>query len=309
VITKKESAKGGDGGIKMIAKKRKIFMKTILAATVIISSSTVLFQGLTQVAAAKEIEKKDIVMTSYDTISYQTAGESQSARARVPEGYVKANYTLTDNDLPYYRDKKPTDKDITRETAAEIGAQALWTVFDIDLEGKVLEMAYNPATADNRAIWEGCWWIDGKGKSTQNYFFSVDAVTGELHTVQYARTLKENASVGFDTTLAQNPQEYEMLARNVAEQYDVVPGAVKLAEYANQGTSSNDPTIDIRVTGENGEQAQISFSRYDKALLGIAYDSWCKEADVSAQNIEKEMQYWEEMSASESTENMIVPRQ
>lgn len=287
--------------------KRKSFVKTVLAAAVMIGSTTGLFQGLTQVAAANEIGKKDIIPTSYAAVSYPTVGTMQSAQENAPEGYKKANYTLVDNDLPYYRDKKPTASDISREAAAETGAQALWTVFNIELEGKVLEMAYNPATEDNRATWEGCWWIDGKGKSTQNYFFSVDAITGELHTIQYSRTLKENVSVGFDAALAQNPQEYEVLAKSAAEQFGAVHGLVKSAEYANQGSASNDPTIDIRVTGENGELAQISFSRYDKALLSIAFDSWCKEAAATAQKIEEEMKTWEAIP-SEGTGNTLVPR-
>ncbi|WP_310602309.1 hypothetical protein [Anaerosporobacter sp.] len=245
--------------------KQKNFLKAALAAAVIIGSTTVLQQGFAQAAV------------SNDSIY------SQSTQKNAAEGYKKANYTVVDDNLPYYRDKKPTAKDITRDTAAEIGAQAFWEVYNLDLEGKTLEMAYNPATEDNRATWVGTWWIDGKGKSTQNYFFSIDAETGELHSVQYSRTLKKKVSTGFDAKLAKNPEAYEALAKSMAEKYNAVHGSVKSAEYANQGVSSNDPTIDIRVTGENGEQAQISFSRYDKTLLSISYDSWCQEADALVQ--------------------------
>lgn len=287
--------------------KQKNLAKTALAAAVMIGSTTALFQGLTQAAAASEIGKKDIVPTSYIAAGYPTADTSPLTQQRVPEGYKKANYTLVDNDLEYYRDKKPTDKDISREAAAEIGAQGLWQVYNLDLEGKELEMAYNPATKVNRAIWEGRWWIDGKGKSTQQYFFSVDAITGELFSVQYNRTLKENTSVGFDGALAKNPQEYEALAKSVAEKYNLVHGLVKSIEYANQGYSGNDPTIDVRILGENGEQAQITFSRHDKALLGIAYDAWCKEADAIAKKIEEEMK--EEVSIHyEITELLLSPK-
>jgi len=293
--------------MKTLNTKRKSFAKTVIAAAVMIGSTTALFQGLTQVAAANEIGKKDIIPTSYAAVSYPAAGSLQSAQESAPKGYVKPTYTVVDNSLEAYRDRKPTANDISREEAAEVGVQALWSVFGLDLNGKTIEMGYNPAEDMVRAKWTGEYWIDGQsGPDHPVYGFTIDAVTGELHGIRDSRTLKENVSVGFDGALAQNPQEYEALAKRVAEQYNAVHGAVKSAEYASQGVTGNDPTISIRVSGENGEQAQISFSRYDKALLSIAFDSWCKEADAIAQKIEEEMKTWEEIPY-EGTENTLVP--
>lgn len=84
-----------------------------------------------------------------------------------------------------------------------------------------------------------------------------------------SRTLNEKVSVGFDAALAKNPQEYVALAKKLAEEYNVVHGAVKSVEYNGQGYSDNDPSISVDITGENGEIALMDFSRYDIALLGI----------------------------------------
>ena len=35
---------------------------------------------------------------------------------------------------------------MTKEDAAEIGAQALWEIFDLNLEGQVIEMGYQQAS-------------------------------------------------------------------------------------------------------------------------------------------------------------------
>ena len=82
----------------------------------------------------------------------------------LPDGYVKPDYQLADNDLEYYRDKKPTSADLSREAAAELGVQGLYRVFGLDMNGKTIEMAYNPAQNGHRATWEGNWWPDGKKK-------------------------------------------------------------------------------------------------------------------------------------------------
>lgn len=53
---------------------------------------------------------------------------------------------------------------------------------------------------------------------------------------------------------------------------------MKSVEYNGQGYANNDPTISIDITGENGEIALMSFSRYDKALLGISYNTEYKSS-------------------------------
>ncbi|MFC5590725.1 hypothetical protein ACFPRA_17615 [Sporosarcina soli] len=242
--------------------------KTILTATVVIGASTLLSMGILQGATAAEFNKTKTIPTSYT--SYVGDG-SQTVQNSLPEGYKPANYTIGAIDLDYYRNQTPMSKDMDKEDAAEIGAQAIWRVFDANLEGQVVEMGYQQATdSQPRSTWYAEVLINGE----RSYYFSVDSVTGELFSVgRWDRTLEVNVSVAFDPALDKNPQEFVTLAKELAEKHNVVHGAVKLVEYNGQGYSNNDPTISVDITGENGEIALMTFSRYDKELLGISYSA------------------------------------
>ena len=258
--------------------------KSVLAAAMIIGASTMMFQGFTQVAAAAEYNKTNTVPTSY--VSYMDQSSS-TAKNSQPEGYKKANYTVRDIDLEYYRNQTPTSKDMAKKDAAEIGAQALWSVYGLGLDGQVIEMGYQPATSDlPRSSWCGDVLINGK----LGYGFDVDSVTGELFGVTRSRTLDKNVSVAYDAALAKNPQEYAALAKKTAEKLNVVHGTVTSVEYNCQGYGSNDPDITFVIKGENGELASMTFSRYDKALLGISYNAKFKYAVEYMKQLEQKAQ-------------------
>lgn len=244
--------------------------KTLLAAAVVIGSGTLLFQGLTQAATEIEGNRSSTVPTSYASVAGDPPPAAQSG---LPEGYRKANYSVGAIDLEYYLDQAPTSKDMNREEAAEIGARTLWEIFGLDLEDQAIEIGYQRAT---ESLPRSNWYADVLIEGQRTYSFSVDSVTGELFSAGWARTLDNPVSVAFDAALQRNPQEYVDLAKRLAEKYNVVNGAVKTAEYNGQGYSGNDPTISVNVTGENGEIALMSFSRYDRALLGIVYDGMYK---------------------------------
>jgi len=255
-----------------------------LAAAVIIGTNTLLFQGFTQAVTVAEFKQTKMIPTRY--ANYIT-GSSQVAQNSLPDGYQKANYTVGAIDLEYYRNQTPTSKDMTKEEAAEIGAQALWKVFDLNLEGQVIEMGYQQAT---EGLPRSSWYADVLINGERMYYFSVDSVTGELFTIGRSRTLDEKVSVAFDAALAKNPQEYVVLAKKLAEKYNVVHSAVKSVEYNGQGYSNNDPTISVDITGENGEIALMTFSRYDKALLGIGYNTEYKSALEFNEKLIKQVQ-------------------
>lgn len=265
-------------------KKGGTMKKTLLAGALLIGAGTLAFQGVTHVVAASEYNKATAVPTSYvSTGEFSLSG----AKNTVPEGYQKANYRLGAIDLDYYKKHQPTAKDITKEEAAEKGAQALWQVFGVDLEGQVIEMGFAPATEGlPRTTWAGEVRIDGE----LCYSFTVDSVTGEVITVIWNRTLPENVQVGFDLALEKNPQEFVDLAREVAERLNVVEGPVKSVEYLGQGYSNNDPSIQLEVKGENGQVALMGFSRYDKALMSISYDGEYKYTLEWIKKIEEELQ-------------------
>lgn len=257
--------------------------KSVLAAAMIIGASTMVFQGFTHVATAAEYDKTNTVPTSYVGYMEQL---SNTAKNSLPEGYKKANYTIEDINLEYYRNQTPTSKDMAKKDAAEIGAQALWSVYKLNLEGQVVEMGYQSAT-DNipRSTWYADVLIDG----VRSYSFEVDSVTGELFAVTFSRTLEKNVSVAYDSALAKNPQEYAELAKKTAEKLNVVHGAVASVEYNCQGYGNNDPDITFNIKGENGEVASMTFSRYDKALLAVSYNAEYQYTLKTIGKIEQDM--------------------
>lgn len=259
--------------------------KSVLAAAMIIGTSTMMFQGFTHVAAAVEYNKTNTIPTSYVSYMEQSSNTSESS---LPEGYKKANYTVKDIELAYYKNQTPTSKDMAKEDAAEIGAQALWNVYGLSLEGQVVEMGYQSAT---ESFPRSSWYADVLINGERSYCFKVDSVTGELFSVCHSRTLDKNVSVAYDAALAKNPQEYAALAKETAEKLNVVHGAVAEVEYNCQGYSNNDPHITFVIKGENGELASMTFSRYDKALLGLSYNAgykytveYIKQLEQRAQN-------------------------
>ena len=253
--------------MKSSSSKGKRVMNTALAAALLIGASTMAFQGLTRTTMAAEYNKTNTVPTTYAGCANQF---SETAQIGVPKGYKKANYTVKDIALAYYQAQTPTGKDMSKEDAAEIGAQALWSVYGLNMEGQVIEMGYQPESSSlPRSSWHGDVLIDGK----LSYGFEVDSVTGSLFSVNHNRTLDKNVSVAYDAKLAKNPQKYAELAKKTAEKLNVVHSAVTSAVYNCQGYSNNDPDITFVIKGDNGELASMTFSRYDKALLGISYNA------------------------------------
>lgn len=265
--------------------ERKGVKKTILTATVVIGASTLLSMGILEAATAAEFNKTKTIPTNY--ASYVEDG-SQTVQNNLPEGYKPANYTIGTIDLEYYRNQVPMSKDMGKEDAAEIGAKALWSVFDANLEGQVVEMGYQQATdSQPRSTWYAEVLINGE----RSYYFSVDSVTGELFSVgRWDRTLEVKVSVAFDPALDKNPQEFVTLAKELAEKHNVVHGEIKSVEYNGQGYSVNDPTISVDITGENGEIALMTFSRYDKELLGIVYSGSYKPTLEHSEKLLKKLQ-------------------
>ena len=245
--------------------------KTILTAVVAIGTSAILFQGVTLGMTEAEFKKTNTIPTSY---ANHTASLPQAAPNSLPEGYTKANYTVGAHNNEWYHNQMPTSKDITKEDASEIGAQALWEIFDLNLEGQVIEMGYQQASESySRSIWTAEVLINDE----KSYYFAVDSVTGELFSIGRIPTLDGKVMPAVDAALDKNPQEYVALAKKLAEKYNVVHSTVKSVAYDGQGYATNGqgsyaPQIDVEITGENGEVALMDFSRDDKALVHIYFN-------------------------------------
>lgn len=294
----------------MIVKRleEKLFKRTVLAAVTIIGTGTILFQGLTQAVVAAEYNKTNTIPTSYVNVdvSFQT---------ELPEGYKKANYAVKLNDLQYYENNTPTEKDMTKEDAAELAAQYLWQVYGANLEGQTIVMGYTNTTSDNipRPMWVAEVEIKSQdyhdGYRVDGYGAWIDSVTGELLHIYINRTLEEKIEVGSITTPDEDPGKYESTAKKLAEKYNVVHGEIESIKYVGQGcTTTNppdiygDPNISFEIHGKNGEIAHMSFSRYDEVLLGITYNGQYKYTLLRAEDHRQKAQEARDRSAQRAAD-------
>lgn len=255
---------------------------TVFAAVGAIGVATLLYSGVTAVAANAALSEQRDIPTTYSLPSITEI--SAQPIAKLPDNNAATRkFTITDNSLEYYRDKKPTANDITREQAADIGMKELEKVFGVNLTGKTVAMAYDPAEDGMRAQWSGEFLIKGDWKTGEGYSFSVDSVTGELHSIHHLRSLSTSTSLDYDAKIAKDPSVFQALAKATAEEHSIVSGKVKSAAYAGQGYQNNDPEVMIKIVGENGQRSQLQFSRFDQALLSIMYQPAIDELDSTMQ--------------------------
>ena len=259
----------------------------ICGAFALVIGCTAMFSGLAEAAAAVDMKGAEMIPTAY---TLPAAPETST----VPEGYQKAAYTVVEDPLDYYKDKKPSEKDLSQEKAAEMGAQLLWKMFGVKLDGATIYMGYDPGTATcPRESWSGDVRF-GKSRTPgdTSYTFLIDAVTGEAFIASFGRTLNVTVDLGLDSGLEKNPSEYMKLAKAFAEKKNLVNGEVKECIYNSQGYGSNDPEITINVIGVNGQKAMITFSRYDQAVKGIGFNASMEIQEMMDKIMEQEAENW-----------------
>ncbi|QJD86299.1 hypothetical protein [Cohnella herbarum] len=272
--------------------KRKELKLLVLGAAAAITACTLAFGGLSQAAKAAELGKTAKVPTSY------SAPIAQTAKTSLPSDYVKADYQVKLHELS----GKGTAKDLNMSEAAELGAQNLWMLFHANLKGKTIVMSYHPATElDPRAVWYG----EVAEAAGQSYTFEVDAITGDPRTALQGKYWKDAGSLGLDKKLLKQHDDFSKLVKETAENHKLLAGKIASVEYVSQGHSSSNygsnPDITFMVNSEDGERAQLTFSRYNKELLSVEYNGWLKDmqpkADAAENNaIDKAMQFVETRS-------------
>ena len=257
--------------------------KVIIGTVAAIGICTLSFVGISQTVKAAAVNKTEVVPTTYSAIV------SNVQDSNVPEGYVKANYKL---ELSKYS-TTPATKSISAEAAAELGAQDLWRLFGVDMNNKTIEMCYQAVSPTMpRAKWEGIINID----KNLNYWFTVDAITGENNTTGQNKYWSGDINIDFNKTLDKNPEQYLSLATELAEKHQFVSGKVVAAEYESQGYSTNNDgsgknsDIIIMVKSENGQQAQLLFSTYNQEFLQVSYDSCVKEMKAIEAQVKEELE-------------------
>ena len=254
--------------------KQKDILKLTAATFAIIGAGTILFNSAAEVTLAANNGKVEKVPTSYQVAdSLETTLPKVTEDGRDKEsGGVKVNYMLSMDSL---NTGTPTDMDLTMEEAAEAGRQYLGNIFGLDLEGAYVYMIYNPGTETfPRAFWSGdvLFQKEQKPESTR-WTYMIDAVTGELFNICYARQLDVKVSLGYDKALEKDYSIYAQLAKKKVKKCKLIDSPIERVEYNCQGYSGNNPTIAVDVIGKNGEIVNMDFSRYDQTFLGLITDT------------------------------------
>lgn len=245
--------------------------KMVMGAAAAICVCTLLFAGSTQAAKLAIFNHAETVPTTYNLDSI-----TGSVNPDVPAGYVKSNYAVKLVDVD-----KPTEKDMPMEKAAELGAQNLWRLYSATFNNQTIYMTYLPADDfQSRAQWYGEVTIN----DVLYYTFQVDAVTGEYYSA--SRWDYSNEQVE-PLEYLKDYQEFLSLAKTTAEKYHLMSGNVISSEYVQQRTMGKYLVIDVMVTSDNGQEAELTFETHSKDLVYVAYNSEVKQEKM---NVEKSNQ-------------------
>jgi cation transport regulator ChaB len=166
-----------DGMIKMNKKNnKKELTKSMIKAMGLIGVCTLSFNYSTQLLKASEINHDKSIATTYDVVAL-----TSNIKTTIPENYVKANYKVAFHKI---RDEEARKKDLSIEQAAELVARELWRVYQLDLEGKTIEMSISLGFE----TWEG----EVNISPEEVYFVAINSTSGETYTVAVEETGKTN---------------------------------------------------------------------------------------------------------------------
>lgn len=159
-----------------------------------------------------------------------------------------------------------------------------------DKEGANVYMSYDSGTVTfPRAFWDGDVRFGEEVKTDDDtWHFFIDAVTGELFMLSCSETLDVDVQLGYDSSLENNYGVYAEAAKEIAERCDLVGGPVADVKYGSQGYGSNNPDITMEVYGENGQIANLTFSRYNQRFLGLITDTSRVITDRAMEDLMKE---------------------
>lgn len=252
------------GGSKDRKRNYLVITAAVLMASGVAAGAFSLASDITARAGLNEVQK---VPTSYQVPVTASLPVPEAAEEDAP-----ANYTVSMSSL---NKEMPTEADLSMEEAAALGVKYLEDIMEMDAEGKNVYMQYYGGTITfPRAFWSGDVRFGEEVLTDEDtWSFMIDAVTGELFNIGCTETLDVDVPLGYDSSLEENCDVYKELAKKTAERCNLVGGSVEKVEYGTQGYGGNNPEIIMHVTGESGEMAILSFSRYNQRLLGILMDT------------------------------------
>ena len=250
------------------------FRKEVFGAAAIIMSFSAAFCVAVPSVKAAELSKVEYVDTQYSFAQNAVYTANQNSNG---------NFEVTYKTVMEEGSPSPDKGVISMSEAARIGVQDLIRIFNFDAKDKTVNMWYCP-------IGETCisseWMGNIDFDNNVTYYFTVDAVTGKISATCRDIKLNKNVNKGFDGSLPNNCEEYKELAEKVIKQYQILSNDIKSIEYEGQGYANDNPDIQIKAKDIDGNETQLSFSRYDKKLLQVCYDNWVKNVELLEEKYE-----------------------
>ena len=262
------------------------YLKVAAAALLVSGIGAGVFGMAASAGAEKQLDSVEKIPTSYQVPAVFSGPEVPTA-AEVEEVGTALQYQVAESSL---NTGTPTETDLTMEEAAALGMKYLEDIMGFDKEGANVYMSYDSGTVTfPRAFWDGDVRFGEEVKTDDDtWHFFIDAVTGELFMLSCSETLDVDVPLGYDSSLENNYGVYAEAAKEIAERCDLVGGPVADVKYGSQGYGSNNPDITMEVYGENGQIANLTFSRYNQRFLGLITDTSRVITDRAMEDLMKE---------------------
>ena len=262
------------------------YLKVAAAALLVSSIGAGVFGVAASAGAEKQLDSVEKIPTSYQVPAVFSGPEVPTA-AEVEEVGTALQYQVAESSL---NTGTPTETDLSMEEAAALGMKYLEDIMGFDKEGANVYMSYDSGTVTfPRAFWDGDVRFGEEVKTDDDtWHFFIDAVTGELFMLSCSETLDVDVPLGYDSSLENNYGVYAEAAKEIAERCDLVGGPVADVKYGSQGYGSNNPDITMEVYGENGQIANLTFSRYNQRFLGLITDTSRVITDRAMEDLMKE---------------------
>ena len=262
------------------------YLKVAAAALLVSSIGAGVFGVAASAGAEKQVDCVEKIPTSYQVPAVFSGPEVPTA-AEVEETGTALQYQVAESSL---NTGTPTETDLSMEEAAALGMKYLEDIMGFDKEGANVYMSYDSGTVTfPRAFWDGDVRFGEEVKTDDDtWHFFIDAVTGELFMLSCSETLDVDVQLGYDSSLENNYGVYAEAAKEIAERCDLVGGPVADVKYGSQGYGSNNPDITMEVYGENGQIANLTFSRYNQRFLGLITDTSRVITDRAMEDLMKE---------------------
>lgn len=147
--------------------KKKNICRTVVASAMAITLCSTVFAGANNVAMAMALDKEESISTTYN-VSTTIVDKA--------EDYVKADYKILENKVM----RSINSGALPVDQAAEIGAQYLWDMFKVDLNGKTIYMSHFVDPEVAKAYWKGDIIETGSEISDAPpvYSFVIEAISG-----------------------------------------------------------------------------------------------------------------------------------